>query len=246
MRSSRSPRELVEPSESPAVGTFFKSGSPAVAEVLGRTELDFLLIDRQHASPDLETIESLVRAADLTDLPVFVRLPDGNLDLVTNLLDAGVTGIVVPQVESAAGIRAVVEATRFSGTRSYAGSTRAGGFGSREYGEYVEWVENELVVVAMIETEPGLAAASEIAAEDGVSALMAGPADLALSLDVERGAPEHRDAIQQVRTTAADAGIGFGQYVGSASDLDEAGEESSFLLYSSDTGMLATHLGETL
>lgn len=73
-----------------AVGTTLKSASPDAAEALGYTPLDFLFVDRQHGTPVVETLADIVRAADLTDLSVIVRVPREDTSAVTILLDLGV------------------------------------------------------------------------------------------------------------------------------------------------------------
>lgn len=224
-----------------AVGTFLKSGSPTVAEVLAQTELDFLLVDRQHAAPDLETIEAIVRAGDLHETPVLVRIPRDDTGLVTNVLDAGVAGLVVPQVESPDKLRNLIDATQFTGTRSFALSTRAGQYGRRSQDAVVDWAASELAIVPMIETEAGITNAGAIASLDRVTAVMAGPADIALSLGVSRGSPDHFDAIAEVRAAADGASVGFGEYVGAPEDLDGSGYRS-FAVYSSDLGLATAHV----
>ena len=76
-----------------AMGTNLKSGSPVMAEALGYSDLDFLLIDRQHGSPLMEGLEEVVRAADLQDVPVVVRTPKDDTSMITYLLDNGVRGL---------------------------------------------------------------------------------------------------------------------------------------------------------
>lgn len=233
-------------SDATAVGTFLKSGSPTVAEVLAQTELDFLLVDRQHAAPDLETIEAIVRAADLHDTPVLIRIPLGNPDLVTNVLDSGVTGLVIPQVESASQLKELVDASQFTGTRSFALSTRAGRYGRESRNAVVDWAESKLAIVPMIETQAGISEAGTIAALDHVTAVMAGPADIALSLGVSKSSPEHIEAIAEIRAAAEGAGVGFGEYVGSPGGLVDGGGYRSFAVYNSDLGAITAHIDRVL
>lgn len=230
-----------------SVGTFVKSGSPVVVEALGYTPLDFVVVDRQHASPGLETIESIARAADVVDVPVLVRLSSWDSDGLVNLLDSGVQGVIVPQVDGPEVARSVVARTRYDRRRSYATSTRTGRYGNRTKGEHLERTRKSTVVVAMIETQEGVESADAIASVEGITALMTGPADLALSLGVEAGSDEHESAIDRVFDVAADAGVGAGEYVSGAEDLgSDHSHRRSFAIYRSDVGALSGHFDDVL
>lgn len=223
------------------VGTFCKSNSPQVAEALALTDLDFVVVDRQHASPTLETVENIVRAAAVHDTPVLVRLPDRGTSLVGNLLDAGVAGLIVPTVETPAEIERVVEAGRYGDDRSFALSTRSGSYGRADAADHVETADERIAFVPMIESVRGLDNAEEIAAVDGVDALMIGPADLRLSMGVDAGSPDLERAIEAIETAAAAAGCGVGRYVGSPAEIERRHDEVGFLIYSSDIGAIAGH-----
>jgi 4-hydroxy-2-oxoheptanedioate aldolase len=227
--------------ERPAsIGTFFKSGSPSLAESLGTSSLDFLLVDRQHTAVDLETVEAIARAAALHGLPVVVRLATAESEFVNNVLDAGARALVIPQVEDVDAVRAVREAARYDGTRSLSTGTRAGDFGARDREEYVEWVNEELGIVPLIESAAAVERAPELAGTEGVAALMIGPTDLSLSLGVSKDDERLRAAVDSVVAAARDAGCGVGIYAESPEELAAYREEMSFVVYGSDTGLVAS------
>lgn len=90
--------------------------SPTVVELFGSLGLDYVWLDYEHAGPnpaDAHHVERLCRAAAAADVEPVVRLPSGDPDLVTKLLDTGVRSIVVPQVKTAEEVRQVVEAAGF-------------------------------------------------------------------------------------------------------------------------------------
>lgn len=229
-----------------SVGTFFKSNSAMVAEALGHTPLEFLLIDRQHGSPDLETIETIVRAGELNGLPSMVRIESENAGLFTNVLDLGAVGLVVPQVGSADEVDDLADAVRYSGGRSYAMSTRAGRFGNRDRDEYVDWVNEELALVPMIESKAGVEHVEEIAGHDDVTAIMVGPADLAMSHGYPIGDDRASAVVDEVFEAVRPLDCGFGLYVGSPDGIERYREEAAFLLYGSDVGMMSERFAETI
>ncbi|WP_247729807.1 HpcH/HpaI aldolase family protein [Halovivax limisalsi] len=223
-----------------SIGTFFKSKSPTLAEALGASPLDFLVVDRQHTSVDLETVESIVRAADAGGLRVMVRLATTEFDFVNCFLDAGAHALMIPQVESPAAVRNVLAETQYEDDRSLSMGTRAGEFGARDREAYFEWVREELGIVPQIETEAGLETVDAIADAERVTALMIGPTDLSLSLGVSKTDPELDAAIDRIVEAARAADVGVGTFATAAADVRAYREEMDFVIYGSDAGLIGS------
>lgn len=235
-------RSIRDTESPPSVGTFLKSGSPLIAEACGTTPLEFLVLDCQHANYDFDDLEHVLRAAELADLPVLVRPPVPHSERLVNILDAGAHGLVLPQIDTAEDVRAVVDAVRYSGSRSFAMSTRAGEFGSRDRTSYVDYVNDSLLVVPMVETETALENIEDIVAVEGVDAVMVGPADLSQDCGFERGSADFDEATATIQAAAAEAGIGFGIYVGEPDDVADEEARSSFVVCGSEVSHMATGL----
>lgn len=237
----------IQLTERPAsIGTFFKSKSPSLAEALGTSDLDFLLVDRQHTSVDLETVETLTRAASVNDLPVMVRMATTGFDFVNCLLDAGAEALMIPQVDDPETVRDVVAETQYDEERSLSMGTRAGNFGTRDREAYFEWVREDLGIVPQVETGAAVEAASELAAIPSVSALMIGPTDLSLSLGVSKDDPELAQAIDRVIDAARAADCGVGTFATSPAELARYRDEMDFVIYSSDAGMLTSAIADAV
>src|SRR5437764_12167594 len=100
-------------------------------------------------------------------------------------LDAGARGIVVPMVNTSAEAEAAVRACRYFplGNRSNAGVR--GEWGEfKTYRDYMEAVNNELVIVPMIETNEALVNLDAIASVPAMDVLLVCP--VGLSSDVGR------------------------------------------------------------
>ncbi len=166
------------------VGTWVTIGHPAVAEMSAHLGFDFAVIDAEHSSMSLETVENLVRAVEAADgaTEPIVRLPNDDPTRIKRVLDTGVSGVIVPMVETAAQARAVVESTRYppDGIRGVGGS-RSSAYGL-ELADYFERANDELLVAVQIESAKGVGHAGSIAAVDGIDALFVGPEDLSASL----------------------------------------------------------------
>lgn len=55
------------------IGTFFDTASVSLMECLGRTGLDFAIIDNEHSPIEAETTAALVRASELSGICPLAR-----------------------------------------------------------------------------------------------------------------------------------------------------------------------------
>lgn len=168
----------------PIVGAFCNIPSPAATEILGLLGFDFVIVDGEHGIPDLETCEHMFRAAEVANITPLVRIAINQQQNILRYLDAGAMGVMIPMVNSGAEARAVVNAVKYppTGTRGLAG-VRAAAYGiTKPLGEYVQWANQETMVIVQIETKQALQNAGEIAAVDGVDVVFMGPTDLSSSL----------------------------------------------------------------
>lgn len=243
MRSSLTDTLTTTPA---SVGTFFMSCAPRLAEAMGETSVSFLLADQQHGPMSHDTLENVLRAADLNELPVLVRLPRTSADAVNTVLDAGAAGVVVPQLERTETLRRIRDEARYDADRSFALSTRAARFGNVDPESYTESVHEDIAIVPQIETEAGVASVEEIASFDDVTALMIGPSDLSVSLGVSKESEEFAAAIDRIVDAAHEGGCGVGIWVDSPAEIAAYEDRMTFLVYSSDIGMIQSHLSEIL
>lgn len=163
-------------------GTFMKTPSHDVLEVLALSGLDFVCLDAEHAAFDRRALDACIAVARALDFPVLVRVASGTPEAILQALDMGAVGVVVPHVDSVAKAKAVARSARFGlGGRGYAGSTRWAGYATRTMPELLAKSREETVVIAQIEEPAGADAAHEIAALDGIDGLFLGPADLSVS-----------------------------------------------------------------
>jgi 4-hydroxy-2-oxoheptanedioate aldolase len=182
------------------VGAFCLIPHPVVLEVMGRAGFDFLFVDGEHAQVGRGEVENLVRAAETAGSPILFRFPGFQSEWVAWVLDAGANGAVVPRIETAAQARSVVEAARFPpmGKRGI-GLSRAAGYGAR-IADYRAAANQSLLLVIMVETAEGLANIEEIAAVEGIDAILIGTGDLSSSLSAfgPEGRPQMEAAIETI------------------------------------------------
>jgi 4-hydroxy-2-oxoheptanedioate aldolase len=144
---------------------------------------------------------------------VLVRPEFGNTVLIKRLLDIGAQTLLFPMVESAEQAEMLVAATRYppAGVRGVAASVNRVSRWGRIDGYFTK-ADDEMCVICQIETVAGMAAIEEIAAVEGVDALLVGPSDLGASLGlIGQGRHPHvlaavDDSIARIVATGKPAG----------------------------------------
>lgn len=163
-------------------GTFMKTPSHVVMEILILAGLDFVCIDAEHAPFDRQAMDASLAVARARNFPVLVRIGDGAPSRILDVLDLGATGIVVPHVDSIEKAQAIARASRFGrGGRGFAGSTRWAGYTAEAMPALLARSQSETIVLAQIEEPEGVEVADAIAAMEGIDGLFIGPADLSVA-----------------------------------------------------------------
>ena len=225
------------------LGTWISIGHPAVVEAVAQLDLDFVLVDMEHTTMSLETVENLVRAVDSVpgETDVVVRAPWNDPVRLKRLVDIGMAGVMVPMVETADEARRFAESVRYppEGIRGLAGS-RATGYG-RNFEEYVNSANGSILTIAQIETEAGLEAAEEVADVTGIDALFVGPADLSRALGVfgDLESETYQRAVEHVIDVGETADVPVGTFTSNVDDIDYSVEQGfDFLIGGKDASYL--------
>lgn len=181
-----------------AFGTFIQMNSPEACEIAARSGLDFIIIDMEHGSFGIESAVNMIRATQYAGAAPFVRLEAYSRSAVLKVLDAGAVGIVVPNVESAEQLSEVVAATRYApaGTRGACPCVRASDHGVWAWSDYTAWSAQNIMVIALVETQTGVANFQEILKVEGLGAVAIGQFDLSVSMGLA-GQYDHPDVIER-------------------------------------------------
>ncbi len=229
-----------------ALGILENTYNPTLVEFYGDLGLDFVWIDLEHAGPspwDGDRLEDLLRAADVTETELLVRLPEPDPGMIRKALDAGVRSLFVSRIETADEVRQALEASRFEydgdpGRRGFA-SPRASRWGTAD--DYAGTEDDEIVLGVTIENPTAVDNIDDILAVPELGFVFAGPLDLAVSTG-HPGEPTHEDVeqhVDRIREAALEAdvplgGLGFGM-----DDVNEKAESGYQILnIGSTTGAL--------
>ncbi|MFF7549728.1 HpcH/HpaI aldolase/citrate lyase family protein [Streptomyces canus] len=233
----------------PALGTWVKVPAPEVVEILVLTGLDFLVIDGEHGAFDPRTLSTMISVARGHGIPAFVRTAGHAPRDVQPALDAGAAGLFVPHVDSVGIARKVVESCRFPprGRRGASPNTRAGAWGRIGSKDYLARGEDEVTLVAQLESPEAVADADRITEVAGIDAVFIGAYDLAVSAGVEPGGEAAQALVRgaEDRCQASNRTYGGVAFSGAqAGELLDRGHR--FVMVGSDVAFLGGGARETV
>ncbi len=135
-----------------------------------------------------------------------VRVPTAQYHFVAGVLDLGAHGVMVPMVDSAAMAEEIVRWTRYppQGRRGAAFGVAHDDYMPGEVGAKMQAARTRTLVMPILETPEGVAAADAIAAVDGVDVLFLGNFDLTSFMGIPGRFDDPR-YLQAVDTVAAAA-----------------------------------------
>lgn len=228
-----------------AIGTVCVIGSIESVEITCASGFDYVLIDGQHGSFTQASMREALRAVDAAGGHAVARPAAPIPHLIEPLLDMGYLSLLVPMVDTPEQASQVARAAHYPplGARSQA-TTRA----SIHHGaDYRKRFNDELFVIAMIETEASAANIAAIAGTPGVHSCFIGSTDLASSMGVDPSDARYGRTIESILAATLDAGkvpaIAAGSLDSARRFLDQG---FRMLTYRSDARMLADGCREAM
>lgn len=149
---------------------------------------DFIVLDNEHVLINEETVYSYIHAATETGIPILLR-PKDKMALFRCYLDAGINGLLLPQVDSP-------EETLYAVNQAYFPPIGHRGYGLGEspylidfmspsehpFLSLTDYVNNNTVVFPMTESIENISNLTRILRLDGVTGTLVGTFDLALNI----------------------------------------------------------------
>ena len=219
--------------------------NPAVLTLLKAAGLDYARVDMEHSSPGIETVADMAVLARALDFPIVIRPPDGSREWITRLLDVGVWGLHIPQVDTPDIARAVVQAARYAPLGMRGMQTLGPGSDFSPTGDVradQAHLNAQVHITIMLESAEAFRHLDEIVATPGIDAVTLGPSDLAQALgvlgtsDAARVIDEHRDRLIAAATRHGKDVAMLVQTLGEAERWIGAGVK--IIAYSSDMAIL--------
>ena len=189
-----------------ALGTGLKEFvSRGIPWIMQESGFDYCMIDHEHGAFDLPQIADLASWFQATDVSAIVRIHKSFTHLIPGILDQGIMGIQISEVDTAEEARAIVEVAKYPpiGNRGLSGQgphTGYKSYGARHTTEYAPWANENIILCPSIESLEGLENVEAIAAVEGIDMIAYGHSDLSarlgVHLDLEH--PTFKAAVQRI------------------------------------------------
>ena len=224
------------------MGSWMQLPNASVAEIMGKAGYDWIVVDLEHGSFNIETLVNVNRAIELGGSAPFVRLPNIDPKTIKDSLEAGARGLIFPMVESLEQLENAINWSLYPplGIRGV-GYSRANLFG-KQFDEYYQ-ASSELVFVAQIEHINAVKNLGSILTARHLDAIIVGPYDLSASMNLtaQFDHPEFKAAIESIKSQAVANNIPLGMHVvqPDSSELQSKIDEGyQFIAYSLDAVFL--------
>jgi 2-keto-3-deoxy-L-rhamnonate aldolase RhmA len=160
---------------------FYSTGLARTAASAGA---EFVVFDQEHTGWTLDQIRSLLAAARAADTVPLVRVRTLDAHAIGQVLALGALGVMVPLIRDVEEARATAAAAKYppQGERGF-GILYVDEHGGDVSG-YMRAANEELMVIAMIETVGALEDVQAIAATEGIDVLWIGHFDLTASMGI--------------------------------------------------------------
>src|SRR5262245_9066324 len=189
----------------PAFGLSVMIPSPQLVEMAGGLGFDWVLIDCEHGTITLETVELMIMAAESSGMTPIVRPRSKAAQDIVEVMDRGAAGVQVPHIVTATDARSAVEAVKFHpiGRRGLAAGTRAAGYDYRgSLATFTEMANQQSLICVQIEDEAAIHNVEDILRVDGIDVFFIGPSDLSQSMGFP-GNPKAEPVARAIESTLA-------------------------------------------
>jgi len=229
---------------SPLLTAWCGMPDPSVVGIMAREAFDAVVLDVQHGSVDFAGALQAIPLIAAAGKPALVRIPVGDFASASRYLDAGVSGVIAPMINTVEDARRLAGFMKFPpvGERSW-GAYGALSLSGLEPGEYLRQANDLTVSFAMVETREALNIIDDILAVPGIDGVFIGPSDLSIALSGGKGlnptSPEVEQALDHALARVKAAGKVAAIYAVSGARAAELSAKGFHMVsIGSDTSMI--------
>jgi 2-keto-3-deoxy-L-rhamnonate aldolase RhmA len=157
-----------------------------IGRISAEAGAQFIVYDMEHNGWELETVRTLLATTRAADIVPLVRVPTTSYHFIAHAMDIGAMGLVIPLVNTAAQAREAVSYAMYppKGKRGCAFALAHDDYRGGDLTEKMNTSNDEVLIIAQIETVEGLSNVEEIVAVEGVDAVWIGQFDLTVSMGI--------------------------------------------------------------
>jgi 4-hydroxy-2-oxoheptanedioate aldolase len=242
MKENLLKKRLVEKKAS--YGVISPTTDPIICEYIGLCGMDFYIMDAEHGALTLSEVSHMIRGCESVGITPLARINSLDEKMILQYFDAGIMGVMMPGTNTVADCKKLVQAVKYypQGNRGL-GPVRSADYmtGKLSQAEYLQFSNEQTLVLPMIETKECLQTLSEMVKVDGVDGFILGPRDLALSMGYTDGSAhdEVKKVINEAIAIVTGAGKVFGTVAASAEQAKELTDKGVTLLLNSIQALIA-------
>ena len=186
------------------VGGTVDTADPEIYCAMANAGFDFIWIEMQHSPLSFSEAARMIWACrDAPAIP-FVRVPDASEGTIQKATDIGALGIIVPMVDSA---EKMADAVRYAKYPPQGRRSQGGGQYGRLWGrDYRQTWNDNVLIIAMIETLEGTAEADKIASVTGVDGVFVASGDLGSFSGKRQGEQDYESLVARIKEETENAG----------------------------------------
>lgn len=232
----------------PVIGCFSKTTDSSMVEVMGKAEMDFVILDMEHGPITTETLKHHLMALNGCETLGIVRVESESSHTIGKALDLGANGIQVPSISTVIQTESAVYNAKFHplGMRGVCRFVRAADYSYKDRTDYFGEA-NEALLILQLEGKEGLDNFDDIIQVIGIDIIFIGPYDLSQSLGVP-GQVEHplvMEAIADLVKKANEKNIVLGTFCDTPEQLKIRNAQGiKYLSYSVDVALFGEKLSE--
>jgi 2-keto-3-deoxy-L-rhamnonate aldolase RhmA len=192
----------------PIVGGTVATTDPNIYCAMATAGFDYLWIEMQHSPITYDEVAKMIRACKGSPAMPFIRVPDATEGDIQKAVDSGALGIIIPMVETVEKAEAAVKFAKYPpvGRRSQGG----GQYGVLWGNDYRQTANDNIMIVAMIESPAGVDIADKIAAIPGVDVVFVASTDLGSFSGSKQGEPQYEALVKRIHDMTLKAGKKLG------------------------------------
>ena len=223
----------------PSIGGWMLIPSPEIAEIMGKSNFHWVVVDLEHGSIGIDHLPNIFRALELNNTLPFARVTD-ELQAV-RAMEVGAGGIIISNIESAGDVEKIYSSINYPprGKRGV-GYNRGNCYGL----QFDNDLDYNPILVGMVETQNGVNNINEILDCNKLDAVMIGPYDLSASFNITGQFESHafKEIVKHVRETCIRKKVPVGCHVVQphTHELEEKIDEGyTFIPFAADVTMLS-------
>ncbi|MDR1140499.1 MAG: hypothetical protein LBL62_02325 [Planctomycetaceae bacterium] len=160
--------------------------TPWLGTMLNTAGYDFCILDMEHGAFSCSDISAMLPGFLGGNCTPIVRVPAIRRDVFLPLLDLGIGGMMVPNIETANEVKACLDFMKYPplGTRGLSFSRPHTGFTSPQRDQFLNNANVRNLLIIQIESLQSVENLDDILNVSGIDAVFVGCADLSLSLNI--------------------------------------------------------------